>query len=378
MVCVFDKWTKQDKFHTCGTRVLNPTKCMIHQEENGDYSLELHQPILPDDDCYQFLTPYNVIKVTSGQLFPIEYIQKKMVSGVPTVIVKAKHIFYYLNHKYTFNIQTQGENGWSCWSVIDQLFDNARIIKTKDLVEYEFSHNSNLAEWNHYNANGITIAKGVFDCCDIWKGYLYRDNFYFSVRDVMEGAKSNAFIAEHGWNVSDITETIDYSDTYTELLADDNKGTPQYQVSIQPAYGGRFPYQITGYTQFSYDEHSNLWNDGAKYFGDHKDPSCAYDINLLNLSDTSRAAGWDGFERVRVGDVGTVRSEILGISTNQRVVSTDFNELTQRNESVRIQGFRRSGSLHPDRFSQFTSGNNAETKRLAALERKGSYFTLVE
>lgn len=379
MVCVFDKWTKQDEFSTCGERILNPSYCMIHQEENGDYSLELHQAIDPADDSYLFLQHYNIIKVTSGQLFIIDYIQKKMVSNVPTLIVKAKHIFYYLNHKITFNIQTQGENGWSCWTVLDQLFNNARIVYTDEQVEYRFTHSSDLGEWNHYSANGISIAKGVFDCCDIWGGYLYRDNFNFSVRAVMEGARSNAFVAEHGWNVNDITETIDWSEVYTELLADDNKNSSRFELSLVPTWKAvDFPFQRTKYIEMSYDEKSNLKNDAIKIFDMREGPATSYELNLLNLSDTTRAAGWEGFERVRVGDVGTVKSAVLGISTQQRVVSTDFNELTQRNEKVKLQGFRRSSSLHPGRYDQFICGNNAETRRIANLERKSNFFEYVD
>lgn len=379
MVCVFDKWTKKDEFNTWGERILNPSYCMIHQEENGDYSLELHQPIDSADDSYLFLKHYNILKVTSGQLFIIDYIQKRMVSNVPTLIIKAKHIFYYLNHKITFNIQTQGENGWSCWTVLEHLFNNAYIKYNDDQIEYQFEYSSDLGQWNHYSANGISIAKGIFDLCDIWGGYLYRDNFKLSIRAVMQGAKTGAFIAEHGWNVTDVTETIDWSGVYTEILADDNKGTQQFRESIVPKWGvSDFPFQRTGYVQLSYDDKSNLWNDARSIFNTRREPDVSYELNLMNLSDTTRASGWAGFEQIRVGDVGTVKSTILGFETQQRVVSTDFNELTQRNEKVKLQGFRHSSSLHPGRYDQFIYGNNAETRRIANLERKSNFFEYVD
>lgn len=384
MVCVFDKWTSQADLlkrpGMCGERILNPTYCMIHQELNGDWSIELHQPILPDDDCYMFLKAYNIIRVSSGQLFLIDYHQKKLVNGVPTLIVKGKHIFYYLNHKITYNVNTHGKGpegrGLECWMMIDDVFNGARIIDTDQLIEYKFTHSANIGELNHYQANGISIAKAVFDICDIWDGYLYRDNFNFSIRRVMEGARYNAFDAIHGWNVTDVTETIDYSEDYTEILIQDNKGG-QYTNSVTPVWGGSFQFQRARYFSVSYEDDSNLGNDAPRFWG--KGPATSYEMKMTDLSDTTRAAGWDSLETVRPGDVGTVRSAILGFTTEQQVVSTDFNEITQKNENVKIQGFRHSDSLHPGRYDQWINGAvDAKSRRIALLEKKAGYFEYIE
>lgn len=387
MVCVFDKWTPQEELvkrpGSCGKRILNPTYCMIHNEINGDYSIELHQPITPDDDSYQYLKPYDILRVTSGQLFLIDYHQKKLVNGVPTLIVKGKHIFYYLNHKCTYNIDTHGKGpdgrGLECWMILDELFRNAHISYTDDLIEYRFTRSADIGELNHYQAHGITIAKGVFDVCDIWGGYLYRDNFNFTVRGVMQGAKYNAFHAEHGWDVTDIVETIDYSTDYTEIRVDDNLGTQPYENSVVPVKGGRFQFQRSRYFSLSYEQDSNLWNDAPKMFNG-TGPSTSYEIVIPSLTDTTREKGWSDLETVKPGDVGTVKSAVLGFTTtDQMVVSVDFNELTQKNERVKIQGFRHSDSLHPGRYDQFINGAmDAKTRRIANLERKAGYFEYIE
>ena len=385
MICVFDKWTRQNEFSTCGERILNPTYAMTHHEENGDYSIEIQQPILSSDDSYQFLKPYNIIKNSKGQLFPIYYVQRKLVNGIPTVIARAKHIFYILNGRITYDVQSQGENGWSCWTIIDDIYNkaDADIIRTDELIHYDFTHTSDIGDWKHFSADKISVAKAVFEAVDTWSGYLYRDNFHYSVNRVMENSQDNAFSAIHGWNVTDIVETIDYSNKITEIRATDNMGN-FYGKSIEPHWGGLFPYQVRGQLEFSYDQQSSLISDADAYYNTYAlsrdgDPRAAYEINnIANLADSSRSAGWDAFEHVNVGDTGQVISDVLGISTTQRVISTDFNELTGKNESVKIANFQISTNLHPGRFNTRICGYNAETKRIANLERQRNFFEYVE
>lgn len=385
MICVFSAWTRQDEFNTCGERILNPSYCVTHHEDNGDYSIELHQPITPDDDCYQFLKPYNIIKNSKGQLFPIYYVQRKLVNGIPTVIAKAKHIFYILNGRITYNVQSQGADGWSCWTIMDDIYNHADadIIKTDELIYYDFTHTSDIGDWRHYSADKISVAKAVFEAVDTWSGHLYRDNFHYSVNRVMQNSQENAFHALHGWNVTDIVETIDYSNKITEIRATDNMGN-SYGNSITPHWGGLFPYQMRAQLEFSYDQQSSLGTDANAYFATYGlaldgNPRAAYEIsNIASLSNSSRSTGWDAFERVNVGDSGWIDSDVLGISTYQTVVSTDYNDLTEKNDNVKIANFEISKNLHPGRFNTRICGYNAETKRIANLERQRNFFEYVE
>lgn len=380
MICVFDRHTKQNEFNHNGETVLNPTSCMIHQEENGDWSLELHQPVLPDDDCWQYLKLYNIIRVSSGQLFPIYFIQKRLENNVPTLVVKAKHIFYYLNDKIvTMSLETDGI-GFSLKQIIQAVFDHVEHRDEGGLTEYQFSDYSYMGGFNHYSCDGISVAKAIFEIADVWGGKLYRDNFMFSIDEIQKNAAQNSFTAEHGWNMPEIIETVDSSDQITQLKYEDNYGFVQWRgldLSRIPP-----PHQVMRKITMSYDGPSNAIGDSEMYMRAHAfdiyyNTMTAYDVNLLNLSDTSRAAGWADLERCRVGDTGRVRSAILDIDNYQRVVGTDFNELTQRNERVKLANFRKS-SMTPDKFASTVSGYSAETKRIAMLEKKGSFFEYVK
>lgn len=381
MICVFDKFTEKGHFDTCGERILNPTKCMIHHDLNGDYSLQLEQPILPDDDCHKFLQIYNIIRASNGQLFIIYWIQRKLVNNVPTVIVKAKHIFYWLDFKVVYGMATTGSTGWSLHDVLPEIFRKTNWRKGENFIHYDFTHSSDIYGGTDgignriYEANGISVAKAIFECVDAWGGYLYRDNFKLSVNSEMEGSKANAFSAIHGWNVTDVTVTQDYTDHLTYITAKDNYGNGWEDAQTS---GGGLAYQIERYLEFSYQDHSNLVKDGKTYFESHFYPPLSYEMNLADLKDSSRALGWDKLEHVNVGDTGWVESDILGIGTDQRVVSVDYDDLARRNTSVKISNFQKS-SLHPGRWDSTVSmGSTPETKRLAALEKKGSYFTYID
>lgn len=380
MICVFDKFTKIGHFDTCGERILNPTKCMIHHDLNGDYSLQLEQPILPDDDCHKFLQIYNIIKTSNGQLFFIYWIQRKLVNNVPTVIVKAKHIFYWLDFKVVYGMATTGSTGWALHDVLPEIFNKTEWGDGPDYVNYRFAHSSDIyggeggAGNRIYEANGISVAKAVFECVDAWGAYLYRDNFKLSLNAEMENSKANAFTAIHGWNVTDVVMTQDYTDHLTFINAKDNFDNKYKNAQTS----GGIAYQIERYLEFSYQDKSTLVQDGKAYFEAHYYPPLSYEMNLADLKDSSRALGWDKLEHVNVGDTGWVESDILGIGTDQRVVSVDYDDLARRNTSVKISNFQKS-SLHPGRWDSTVSmGSTPETKRIAALEKKGSYFTYID
>lgn len=378
MICVFDKFTKQNEFNTCGERVLNPTSCTIHHDLNGDYSLELHQPILPDDDCYKFLKIFNIIKVSSGQLFPIYFVQKRMENGIPTMVVKARHIFYYWNDKTVSLSLETGSN--SLKTIIQQIFNHVedrQYVREDNYCEYNFTWDATVtSEYEKkFSANLISVGKSIMEACDLFNGVLYRDNFTFYIDSSMRYAKDNSFSAIHGWNMSEITETTDATDQCTYVVSKDNLGnTGHRSIGLYDMY----PHHVVVGLDLSYDGQTNITADTKAYFEAHnydryENVMTTYDVNLLNLTDTTRAAGWDVFERCNIGDTGLIRSEILDIDNYQRIVSTDFNELTQKNERVKLANFRKS-SMNPDRFRSSVSGYSAETKRISQLEKKAGYF----
>lgn len=382
MIYVFDRWTPQNGFNSCGERILNPTKCIIHHDLNGDYSLELHQPITPEDDCYTKLELFNVIKVSSGQLFPIYYIQKRIENNVPTLIVKARHMFYYLNDKILSwkLVMPNPTLGNSLHNFIGDIFMCVEHKWEETLNEYSFSYETTIDGLKKYEAEDIPVSAAIFEVNDLFEGELYRDNFFFAIDKTMRNSRQDSFTAIHGWNMAEITETVDGTDQLTITSNRDDKGTTEWRERNMG--DGRVPHHVQKRVRFAYDGPSNLESDSDAYFRHHcffqfETNMTSYEIDMKDLSDSSREAGWGDLERANVGDSGTVYSNILGINTYQRVVSTDFNELTQRNEKVKLQNFRKS-SLAPDRLTNSISKYSADSKRISALERQSGFFEFIK
>ena len=68
MITVYGLHTEQNDFANCGLAVLHPTSAYITEELNGRYDFEIEVPCLPDDDTWQHVKVYNILKASNGQL----------------------------------------------------------------------------------------------------------------------------------------------------------------------------------------------------------------------------------------------------------------------------------------------------------------------
>lgn len=377
MICIFDKFTPQNKFDTCGERILNPTSAYEIEERNGNYSYEISVPMLESDDSWKFVKPYNIIKSSRGQLFPINKVEYGYVSGVPTVKAWARHIWYYLSDKIVFESEI---NNYSCYWAIANILENTYYGRGDKLVDYEFRHNSDITDLKKISYDRISAANAILGSGDsiinLYGGELYRDNFYFSVNRRKEGAENNAFSLIYDWNCTEIKHTIDLSESLTEIDMTDNLGN-WMRISRVPDY--QFPHQVMIAKRMSYDKEtgSQIDIDTGKYWNDNCYAKVTYDVNLIDLKDTNREAGWGNLEKLTVGNTGYVHDIIGEMHNDVQIISTKYNDITGRMENVKLGNFRPS-PLHYDRWDKVLSGDNAAYRRLDVLEGKSNFFTLVE
>lgn len=389
MISVFDKYTKQSEFWDsasgapmCGERILNPFSCKTSEQLNGDYSLSIQCPVVEEDDSSRFVLPGNIIRPNSGQLYKIYEVGYETIKGVPTITANARHIWYYLNDKLIKDYTVDMFNG-GYWA-IKALFDNAEFGRDPaNLTDYDFGFYSDLpnedpgvtGKSSHFENKSIAYALlGSADSIiSKWGGELHRDNFNFSINVRKEGARDNAFSIIHGWNCSDIKARINIDNMITQIETTDNMGgyyAKSYTGSGLPAYAS---HQIIAGYKMSYQEHSTIIDDTDRIFGERMKPEVSYKVQLVNLKDTTAEAGWSELEQVKVGDTGTVFSDVFGINTTQKVISVVRDEITERNEDVELGNFVRS-SIHTDRWDKVLSGDSAAFRRLEAIESLIEYI----
>lgn len=378
MICIFDKMTAQDKFDSCGERILNPSSAYVLEEFNGNYSYEMTVPILPGDDSWNYVIPHNIIKSTKGQLFPIYKVEYDWTGSFPVVKAWARHIWYYLADKMTFDCRN---DMYSCYWAIDNMMKHVAWGRGDNLTDYNFSYNSNINTLKYAEYDEVTAANAILggaeSIVNLYGGELYRDNFYFSVNSVRELAEENAFTLLHNFNCSGVKHTIDYSNTITEVRASDNVGNA---IAISRVPDRAFPHQVMLAKKLSYNKETNhtseeFYADASDLWTDNAYADITYEINFVDMKDTTRAEGWGDLEKMVVGNTGYITDAIS--TSKQRIISTKYNELTGRMENVKLGSFKPS-ELHSTRWDKILSGDNAAYRRLDLLEQKSSVFTLVE
>ena len=175
--------------------------------------------------------------------------------------------------KHSKKTEAKGEknvdiDNYSAYWAISKIFDNIMWGYGEGLTDYEFEFNSNIPDDKlrtaHFDGESVVymLLGSPESIVNIYNGELYRRNFYFSINDRMEGCQDNAFNLVHGWNLTEISEEVDYSEYITELEAEDNFG--QFlQVSRVP--DGSFPHQVKKYLKLSYSTEEEAQNFRTPY-----------------------------------------------------------------------------------------------------------------
>lgn len=410
MIRAFDKHTPQGNYKTSnytyfdrlGT-VLNPMSAYINQELNGVYNYEITCPILEDDDSWKMIKPYNIIKSSTGQLFQINKVVYALQSGIPTVKAYAPHIWYYLADMHVNRVGDSRSPYWAMldlFSEIDSDGHGTRFSHGAGLTDYNFSWNVDLgSDIYPYKFEHVSLAYALLGAPDsilnIWNGYLYRDNFYFSIKHTLEGSKSNAFALNMIDNCSEVKLTDDYTERITEHWGEDQFGNP-YGVSLVPD-AGVFPHQVITGAKYAANDTSS-WNahygfvekSVRDYYGKYWQPQRKYEVKFVDSFGTVRDDGWERLRTLKVGDSGTIVG-LDGVVDTQTIISMKYNDITQRIDEMKLGSFIHS-SLHQTKFDKLISGDDAayrrldssekkiqdDEKRIADLEEKQSYFTLIK
>lgn len=374
---VYDKSTRQDDFNNCGLGILKPSKFQTYEELNGDYSVSIQYPITKQDIMWQYLTPYNIVKNSEGQLFMLHTFETSMSGGKAVMNAAGRHISYYLADKNVGPIDYSGANGW--WALHEILSDD-KIEKNWDyedpdhhddsLVDYTFTWASDIEETHDIKYEKINpyyaIAGAENSVLTLYGGELHRDNFYISVNYRKEGSRDNAFKIEHGVNMLEIRERISVQNLVTGVWATDNFGNWKWRVR-QKQYIS--PHQVLKHLQYSYSDNSTLNKDVDDYFNSHLDPDVSYEVRFKDLRSNERYKDWMALQTLKVGDTGTVKCSMLGIEVEQKIISRTINDITGETEAITL------GNFMPDmfkgtRYSNLIARDSSSTRRLNALEAR--------
>lgn len=341
-ICLFPADTKQGNFDTNGSAILCPSKCEITEELNGGYSLTMEHPV-DEDGIWRNVQPFNILKV-QGQLFTIMNAEPNYTGNSGKINVYAEHVFYKQNDEW-IPPKKEVDGGWedvyisrvsvyyALSSALDECFPNERGEDYFPTFTFASDVETNVP-YAEKIESGKTRCEEIFDLISEYGGELYRDNWYYSIKQRMENAQDNAFDIRVGLNLKGIKRTVDMSTFCTHFSAWDNYGN-YFAVSYDNTSLGNLPVPniIARSKNFSYSAEyesiagSLLERDAMAYFSENLAPKITYTISMKDVRNNPDYKQYSGI-RFKVGDTGRIYDERLGGTLTLKIIKTKTNGIT--------------------------------------------------
>lgn len=324
------------EFDSNGLRCLQPTLAEYSVETRQAGSIHCVCPIDADGD-WKAIQLHNCIKanipfrgVDRPQLFRIYRIRKVRSDGVPSIEFDARHIFYDLNYILLEDVRPEGKNGQEALDYIMSRPYAPDGTSQMPISRFEYSSDIETLSAAYYQWKTIAGALIGEDNCFLnrWGGELWVDNYYFSINTRRENAQDDVFTIAYGMNLTDIEETVDATNTFSRIVADDNHG--HAATSSVPIAEIGLPFEKTVHASFSYDDEAansgDLFiQDLAQYSRQIQEVSASYTVKYADLAEGDPFWALEGCE---VGDSGKIIDDDLGIETTQKVIKTVTDLLT--------------------------------------------------
>lgn len=371
VIRVYDKSEPQSGFTSNGLAILHPTSCVsIHNDDRWDITL-LH----PIDQWgkWRNLLVVNVLKV-DGQLFRIKRQKPYIDSSGRYIEVEAKHITTDLADESCFDFEFTG-------GTPAQFISEARAHlypSTGYDPPYNFSISAHgdttLPPDKFAPASLLALLIGLDNSLlNRLGGELYRDNFELIISPRMAYAKDDAFNLRYSLDMVEISQEVDYSDFCTLIYCYDNWGG-FWSASYAGTIWWAVHHQIVKVAKFNYAEYDGsyerLVSDGQALADKCFVPKVTYKIKMAALKNDPKYKDFLELQNYRYGDSGTIYCPELDISTKQKIVEIERNELTGEIISMTLGNMQSSVTRPTYLGSTLTSGHSAEDKANAAMQEE--------
>lgn len=322
-------------FSSNGDKVIQPTKAVVHKEDNGAFYLDIECPLIYDE----YLQPNNILVAPTPQgeqAFRITTLEKTRTK----IRFKAYHIFY---DSRDYLIQDSYVVDKNCNDALDHL-NNA----TSDLSP--FTMLSNIATINSYRCVRKSLYEAINTVLERWGGHLVRDNWNIQIKDTI--GQDNGVVVRYGKNLKNIEATYNWDDVVTKLMPVGKDGIllnaldPDASLYVESGTQYDIPYTKT--ISFSQDideddfkdESGVLDEDAYKqaliddliaqaqtYVSENSLPKVNYTLsaNVEKISD--------------IGDRIEVIDEKLGIDVLTRIISYDYDCILEKYKELEFGNF---------------------------------------
>lgn len=377
-ITVYDMKTEKPDFITNGLAILHPTSAQVHEVINGEWTLTLTHPI-DKEGRWQYIRESNIIKC-AGQLFTVKRVEWHYeTANTGYVTATCEHIFYQLCDMWCY-ADTAPIVGWfSCKAAMDGIMLIAETHDESYMTRYGFEWDSSWmwsSNWLRViNADGCTpveLLLGSGGIIDQKGGELYRDNFYFSINERMEGALDNAFDIRLGMNLCGIVRTVDASELCLLMRLKDTRtgawGAVSYDGRAWPSF--QFPHNVPRSDTVTFgdevyeaveagtlDIFDVIFPELFARFNRTSTPVICYEVNLLDARNHGDFKEIQPNYRYKVGDTGRIYDERLGGEVILKITETETDGITgevtkvvfgSKNSFTRGAGYPQVNPIQPE------------------------------
>lgn len=373
VIRVYDKSEPQNGFRSNGLAILHPSSCTsLHNDDRWDISLT--HPI-DEWGKWKNLLVVNILKI-DGQLFRIKKQKPYIDSSGMYIEVEAKHITTDLADEACTESEFPGgtASDFISWTKSNVL----RIVDERYEDPYNFNisafYDGTILPEKYPAATLLGLLIGLDNSLlNRIGGELYRDNFELTISPRMSYAKDDAFYIRYSLDMVEISQEVDYSDFCTLLYCYDNWGN-MWAVSYAGTITWAVHHQVTKVVKFNYAEYDGsmerLIADGQALSKTYFVPKVTYKLKMAALKNDPKYADFLDLQNYRYGDSGKIYCPELDITTKQRIVEIEKDELTGEIIGMTL-GNMQSSLIRPTYMgSTVSNGHSAEDKANAAMQEE--------
>ena len=328
-------------------RLRDTISCLVTEERNGQYELELEYPIAAD--FADQLTVDRIIKAKANdqhdaQCFRIYSVNPALSDGV--VIVRARHISYDMTG---IPVMPFSVFGGDRQQALDNLWFSALADNPFTATATETASTA--------SAFKITEPASLRACLGGVRGSFldtYGGEFTWDNRSViwsLSRGQNRGLVVRYGKNLVDYDQETNIADTAAGVLGYYSRDGVVIQGDIRYSdNAGNFATPRIAVIDFSDDFEdeaptvAQLNARAQKYINDNDVgvPEVSIKIEFEPLSQAGDTPWLDLLERVDLCDEVQVVFELLGVTATAKVVKTVYNTLLDRYDSIELGSVRRT------------------------------------
>lgn len=318
------------------------TKCTSTEELNGIFECEFSYPIT--GNFYKEIILDRIIKVkpnetATPQLFKIYRISKP-INGI--VKIYCQHISYDLNGNTVtpFTLSTTNAT-----TVLNAILDHCYYAHRFTAVSYS----------NTRSKFDLKIPVSARKCLggmegsvlDNFKGEFEFDNF--TIKHYNSRGQDNGVTIQYGKNLTDITADTSIADVYTSVYpyATDEDGDyyelPEKVIELPSRLNYGEPRTLPLDLSDKFDSETRITSELLRqyanaYISNNKIDEIKQNIKIsfVQLWQSKEYETISLLERVKLGDIVTVKYPALGVSVKAKVIKTTYDVLNERYTEIEL------------------------------------------